>query len=214
MGGWSHSQYKSFATCPKKIGYRRKGVYEPYNPAMARGNRIHKDAENYLNKVHKNVPATLANFKDELSALRRKKPVAEQEVAVDENWNPVSWKSSKAWLRYKVDAQYDRKDYTTVIDFKTGRVYPEDHEEQLELYALGAVRTQGAKRVIGEAWYFDQDHIQEYLDYPLDLFDEIEARWRKRAEKLLYAEDFPATPGRHCDWCGYSMQKGSPCEDG
>ena len=215
MGGWSFSQYKQFTTCPKKIGYRRKGVYEPYNPAMKRGNLLHKDAEDYLNGVHQKIPATLSNFKEEFDELRAKEAQAEVDVAVDEFWNPVAWKSKDAWLRYKVDARVEEEDgSTTVIDFKTGRIYMNDHEEQLELYALSEIRLHGTERVRGEAWYFDQDHIESYVDITQADVDEIEARWRQRAKALLSETEFRALPGKHCSWCGYNAARGGPCNEG
>ena len=213
MPAWSHSQWKAFQTCPKKIGYRRKGIREPMNRYMSRGNRIHKDAEDFLLGKQKSVPATLANFKDAMIELRKKKPTAEEEIAVTESWERVDWRDKRAWLRYKIDANYGPKNNRKVIDFKTGKIYLDDHTDQLELYALAEMKIRGATKVSCEAWYFDQHEILDLCDHTEKDVSELEEKWTERARELLEAQEYPATPGYHCGICGYNAKKGGPCEE-
>lgn len=214
MSSWSWSTWKSYITCPKKIGYKLKGIKEPWSRQMGRGTRLHKDAERYLLGDYHSVPVTLSNFQAPLEELRVAGAIPEEEFAVDEAFNRVDWKSSSAWLRWKTDATYEEADGTkVVIDFKTGNMYPDDHRQQLGLYALGEFKLFGTERVRCEAWYFDQDHIETYVNFHRDQAEGLEEMWRERANKLLSAKEYPATPGRHCRWCGYSQATGGPCKD-
>lgn len=208
---WSYSRLTTYERCPKQLEYKIKRTPEASSEALERGNRIHKDAEQYLQGVHKQVPATLQAFEPEFKQLRKKKAVAEAQIAVSADWRRVEWFSREAWLRIVIDAQHpETKTQDTLIDFKTGREYP-DHLEQLELYALVFFKLKPKlKEVNGELWYIDQEKIVHDV-FPCDQEKELEEKWTERATPMLIAEEFPATPGRHCNWCGFASAKGGPC---
>lgn len=208
---WSYSRLTTFERCPAQMKYKLDRVPEAASPAMERGSRIHKDAEEYLLGKHKQVPATLQGFEGEFKDLRKQKAVPEAQIAVNEFWEPVKWFDSAAWLRIVIDAQYaESKARDVLIDFKTGRAYP-DHLEQLELYALVYFKLKPKLREVeGELWYLDQQDIT-HDTFPSSQTEALEAKWRERAEPLVAAQEFPATPGRHCNWCPFSSAKGGPC---
>lgn len=212
---WSYSRLTTYEKCPKKFKYKIDRVREAPSPAMERGSRIHKDAEEFLKGKHKKVPATLLAFEPELKELRKLEAVPEEQIAVTSAWQRVEWFSPEAWLRIVIDARHliPARQSTKVIDFKTGRMYQE-HLDQLELYSLVFFRLgRGTLREVeGELWYIDHTEIVHHTFGESEV-DDFEFRWRERIDPMLKAKEYPPTPGSHCRWCGFAASKGGPCRD-
>jgi len=207
---WSYSRLTTYERCPAQLAYRTAKTPEIPSPAMERGNRIHKDAEEYLRGIHKQVPATLQGFAPEFRELRKLKARAEDQIAVDEDWRRVEWFSPQAWLRIVIDARHSIEDGQKLIDFKTGNTYP-DHLDQLELYALTFFKLEEKLRTVeGELWYLDKQNIIHDV-FDAEQVESFEKKWQTRAAPLLTAKEFPATPGRHCNYCGFASLRGGPC---
>lgn len=110
-----------------------------------------------------------------------------------------------------------------VIDFKTGKLY-DGYDEQLELYALTAFRKWPDVELVGPTlWFVDQGlqvggpHATHALPgvvtwYARTQVPAIEKAWRAKAKRVLTDTRYVARPGKQCQWCPYSKEKGGPCE--
>jgi len=101
------------------------------------------------------------------------------------------------------------------IEFKTGKVYPE-HATQLRLYALaGFIMHPEATEARAENWYLDgaPSPLVGYVAQRSAL-EGLKREFTEFARPLLNDDLYPATPGRHCNWCGFAKSKGGPCDFG
>lgn len=179
--------------------------------AFERGIRVHDSAELYVRGGVELIPE-LGRFENEFNELRdlydEGKVSLEGEWAVDEQWNPVAWKSHDAWLRMKLDAFVDHGDGTgRVIDYKTGkRVFNEvKHTEQGQVYQLGAyMRFHNLQKLTVEFWYLDlgETDVKTYTrDQGTAYFDKYNTRFLA----VTSATEFPPNPNVHsCRWCPYN----------
>jgi RecB family exonuclease len=215
---WSYSRYAAYTKCPfsAKCKFIDK-LPEPDSPALARGSDIHKEAEDYSTGLLKRLPKSLALFKDEFRDLRKRKASlnVEGQFAVDKEWNEVGWFASNAWLRAMIDCFYDYdrdgERVRKVIDYKTGKIRPENMA-QLDLYALVMFAVdESIDRVEAEFWYLDQGEIRTKL-YSREHMPELQATWAKKVKPMLTDTSFPPTPCNVCRWCTFSKAKNGPCK--
>lgn len=214
MDAWSYSRWKDYVLCPFKAKCKHiDKMREPENPAMARGQAIHKKSEDFLNGIIKGVPAELKTFAAEFRTFRKLKAVAEQQWAFTKRWQPTSWFGKDAWCRIKVDimAVFASGTEAIISDVKTGKKYPE-HEEQLSLYAVGGflalpdvqeIETQMAYVDIGEE--FKKTFLRE------NLLDERK-QWERNVSPMMNDTRFAPRPGGHCTRCHYRKSNGGPCK--
>jgi hypothetical protein len=221
---WTISALKDFETCPAKyqwsylfdvadwlaIGY--KVVPAKGSAAMDRGTEIHQTCENYLNGVAPGLHAAIGpTWQAWIKDLKDIGAKAEQQWEFDCDWYPFSITSGPLWLRMKLDAHYPvGKDQMHVIDFKTGKPYPQNME-QIEVYALGAfARYDDVNEVIGSLWYLDHEEPHEKT-FTRPQASKLARKWEGRARRLLEAEAYPPRVNRFCNWCPYNHKKGGPC---
>lgn len=227
---WSFSTFNDYQNCPLLVRFKKVDkIKEPENPdpnsPLVRGNRIHKLAEDYsLGKI-KRIPKELELFVDEFKELRKKKKIlnVEQELAVDIDWNPCSWKAwDVAWLRAKIDLSYVDGDRLIIVDYKTGKVNRRTIQ-QLELYAvLGFIfGPDHITEVQCEYWFLDHGVIvpdetenEEPLIFTRTQALKLQKEWSKRTKKMLSDTTYKATPSRVCSWCFFGQsgvdKKGGP----
>ena len=130
------------------------GREEMQSPAAQRGEAIHKMFEAYVKDALDWAPTA-----DHWAILERWQPKLDQlckDIAkADAGGTEVLWqfddewysleapKGSKyginydAWHRQKLDAWFVAKIRGTLIDYKTGKAYPQKHDDAMEGYALG-----------------------------------------------------------------------------
>jgi hypothetical protein len=106
-----------------------KEVTEKQSPQMAEGNRVHKALENRIKdrtplpddlKIHERIVIRMEK------AAEGGNIVAEQKMALDENFQPVSYfsKNPPVWVRGITDVTIERGDKAAVFDWKTGKRDP------------------------------------------------------------------------------------------
>ena len=216
LKAWSFSRLRRWEECPKraKYGYLDR-LPEPKGPALERGIRVHEGTERFLIGQRRDLLPELEFFADDLKTLKKRGAVAEEEWAFTSKWKATGWAATNAWLRMKTDVHYQEDIALTIIDFKTGREYPE-HTDQLELYGVGGVAMGLADpngTVTVEAWYLDSGEIIS-TEYDFDYLVERQGHWERRARPMLTDTEFKATPSRWaCRFCPFGKSKGGPCQD-
>lgn len=212
---WSYSRYGVYKSCPRKwkLQYVDK-LPTAQNAAMARGERIHKDAELYVSEVTDVLAPELQLFAKQFAAER-----AHPGVGVEEEWaftsrlTPTGWFNKDCWLRIKVDLVLPLPNRVVrVTDHKTGQVKDRgQYDDQLELYALGAMLTfDDVDTVVTTIRYLDHG-IEPEKTYSYRQYPQLRSSWLHRVRKMQQDVEFKPTPGEACRWCDFSKTKGGPC---
>lgn len=137
MVAWSHSVLDSFETCPlrHKLTKITKVVKEPQTTEMAYGNRVHKELELRIGK--KTPLSEFSRYEEVAAALERKavggQIVAEQRMALNAQFQPVSFFDKATWVRAITDVSIYKGSKAFVGDYKTGN--PKPNSPQLRLTA-------------------------------------------------------------------------------
>jgi hypothetical protein len=219
---WSFSRYKDHKECPAKAKYKHLDKLPEFAdgnkpPAMLRGEAIHKEGEDYLRGKTRTVPASFKAFHKEMQELRKAKAIPEGKWGMSIKWTVADFFDwAGCWVRLVLDAHYcpDKKT-ARVIDFKTGRIYP-DNEEQMELYALGGfAHYPNAEVVSTELWYLDQPRNKENPKVKLYTRGDVEKlkrKWRENVIPILSEKRFAPRPGDYCNRCAYSKRRDGPCK--
>ena len=210
----SWSRLSTYIQCPRK--FQSQYINKDYpdegdNPHFIRGNRIHKQLENYINSKLKGtalpsmtaeaqratpvIDKVLANY-DTISA--------EMQLALDQEWRECSWFDPPHKVRYRciIDFLAIRGDEALCIDFKTGKVRNyEDNHGQLHLTAAMVMMLHPEINRI-RCTYLFVDHKQsssldltrEELPEQLDYFNKYHGIVNKE-------EDWAPTKHAYCNWC-------------
>lgn len=224
---WSLSAMKQYYKCPAQYAYQRfDRLKTPAVPALEKGTKVHSLGEAYLKGEIQGVPKEYDNFRTELKAIKRMGFIAEANWAVAKGWVACRWDDWKVnWCLGKTDAHlYNKKTkHLDIIDFKTGRIYP-DHEEGAEVYsALGTGYYPDMKTSSVEFWYLDQGDSnvgQSPFTYNREEIEGIREKWERKAHRMLMAKKFEPRPSKFgCRFCGFrsnvALADGSmgPCEE-
>jgi CRISPR/Cas system-associated exonuclease Cas4 (RecB family) len=217
IDAWSWSRYYDYITCPFKAKCKHVDkLKEPGNEAMARGNNIHKDAEDYTKGLVTKLPESLKLFKKEFADLKKRKPSVERQDAFDKDWNYLGeggWFSKLAWLRVKMDASYFniKTRELVVIDHKTGKV--REYGDQLGLYAAADAGIQiGIATIRPVIWYLDQGEIVDDVVYSIDDAKDLQKVWSKKTKPMLNDTRFAPKPHANCKYCHFRKDNGGPCK--
>ena len=214
---WSYSAWQTYKQCP----FKYKCAYIDKLPrgsseALDKGNAIHLQAENFLNRVTTAVPPTLMKFDKHLKSLLRQKGLkVEQALAFTDQWEPCPWDDPLAWLRMKLDVLHPLGGNGAFVgDWKTGKVYP-DHPEQLGIYALGCFKGLDSDIVIAEDWYVDSGVKSKPELFNRDVDERpLQRMWEGRVERMEVDKTWAPTVNKFCKWCAFSKGKGGPCKHG
>jgi CRISPR/Cas system-associated exonuclease Cas4 (RecB family) len=215
---WSYSRWSDYEKCPlsAKLKHLDK-IQEPVNDAMLRGGEVDRKATDYVTGKLKKLPEELFRYEEEFKDLLKKKRILQpqQDLALTKLWTPTSWFGKDAWLRIKMDVFYDdlKTNVRKIIDYKTGKIRIE-HENQLELYAVGglAYAAKSIKTFETELWYLDQGHTTPKVFTRAEA-ESLKPKWEKRVKKMLSDTTFKPNPGSNCTWCYFGQsgkKKGGP----
>jgi CRISPR/Cas system-associated exonuclease Cas4 (RecB family) len=165
------------------------------------------------------IPPELERFEKEFEILRKAKATAEENWCFRDDWTATRYDDwNRVWLRVKTDAHYlevakkGRRRETTVhiIDYKTGREYPE-HVKQRSLYALGAfLKYPDAVRAVAEHWYLEAG-VERKTEYAAADLEDLKAEWSDKTTALLNDTTFAPRPGAYCQYCHFRKAQGGPC---
>lgn len=237
MTAWTISKWQQWVQCglnyalehePKRVIKRFPGwkigklPAREEGPALRRGTEIHEALEVYLTTER----AELDEFEFKTPWLVAFKALR-KEIAAGTGGTEVLWQFDDQWCethpgvlpwhRQKLDAWYVYEARARVIDFKTGKRYPDKHRDQMEVYAIGVFAMfEQVDTVVTELWYVDEPEflpLRKEFDREKDA-DRLARKWEARAQTFLTDERFEARPGRHCTWCPFNASKGGPCTKG
>jgi hypothetical protein len=221
---WSYSRLQVYNKCPRQAKYKfvDRLPEGPEGPAIVRGKLLH-DASAAL--VAGQRPTTWDDEQERLFTPRLPlynsmhehgfKP--EQQAAFTIDWEPTDWFGPRAWLRVVFDAVgTDQPGTLSVLEVKSGKVYPE-HKEQETLYAAAGVALDpSAKEIEVGMLYLDQPTLPvKATRYSAEQAKALQPVWEEKARPMLTDTIFPARAGPYCQWCPYSgRHRNGPCEVG
>lgn len=215
---WSVSRYNDWAPdeggCPKFAHYKHIiKIKEPEenSPAMARGSRIHQEAEDYLKNKTNIITPDMKIFEKEFKFLKKYGADAEADWTFRRDWTMTKWDDwDNAWVRVKLDAKllYDDNSLQ-VIDFKTGKI--NEYPLQMKLYGVaGFLAHPEVDRIDTELWFLDhpkqKDKNPKIVSYDRSEFEGLRKEWEMRIMPMLRDRAFPPKPSRKCNWCFYRKE--------
>jgi hypothetical protein len=227
LTAWSYSRLSTYEKCAlqAKLKYINK-LPEPPSDALEKGSNAHDVLAQYLRGdlplveqggmvTPDDIPGW-AHFGSLLNDLRALEPLVEQQWGFNCSWDPVGWFGKDTWFRSVLDAALVYGDDTgDVIDFKTGKPYPQDTAKQAELYAISMVRRYPAlTHATVRFWYVDpqQKGAEAVYRFSRDQAEAAMPKWEKKAERMLTDEIMAPRPGEHCRFCPFAKAKGGPCK--
>jgi len=171
----SWSRLSSYLECPMK--FKAQYIDKDYpddsdNVHFARGNRIHKQLEKYINhkKGQGDMPSMSAEAQNAIPLIdnifdNNDTVVAERQLAIDQSWVKCDWFAKPAVVRYRgiVDMLAIKDDTMLSVDFKTGkfREYADGHG-QLHLSTAILFSVMPNVNVITNSYVF-VDHKQTII---------------------------------------------------
>lgn len=218
---WSFSRYSDYRQCPLKFKLKHLDkIKEPPNDAMARGQRVHDHAANFIKgklaKLPTELKAYAAEFK-KLRALMKKVSagvVVEEDWAFTKDWTQTTWNDwAHCWVRIKLDCAFRTDDVTLRIkDWKTGKFRgansdkTQEYLEQLELYVLAAFLLMPfLETVIPSLEFVDAD--EQYPPEPLIFtradVPRLQKLWAARVAPMFADKQFAPRPNSLCRFCHY-----------
>jgi len=180
------------------------------SPAAARGTALHLQIEQYLKGLEP-LPEDLKDWEEPLQTLKNENPFVEAEWGYSKNWLPRKWTAKTSWVRVKPDAVSFTGVAARVVDFKTGKQYP-DHSTQTKLYVTAVFsKFPEVQEVRAELWYLDQNKIVAE-NFRREELSELKTLWKEKTKDMLSDTVYTPNPGFYCKWCPFRIELGGPCQ--
>ena len=201
---WSFSRLNNYETCPKKFWHTsvRKDVTEAEGEAMVYGKLVQKALEKRVGKGT-SLPLNLQHLERyaKLLADSEGEKFTEQQLAIDNMFNPCDWFGKQTWCRAILDLAIVKGSHAIVIDYKTGKI--KDDFTQLKLAGVLLMLHKPEIQTIELCYLWTKDKKLTRADNLLrredikqvisDLMPRI-----KKYEAAHRTESFPARPGFLC----------------
>jgi len=210
----SHSRLSTFKSCPRKfkLQYIDKAFPDDSdNPNFVRGNRVHKQLEDYLMWINSggaiaepslgrealNVVPIIQKVHANYSTV-----MPEQQLATTKDWGKTGWFAKNVVYRAILDLIGLFKKSGIIIDYKTGKV--RDYDEyggQLHLNATMLFAIYEELEVIDVAYVF-ADHKQtiSVRFYRKD-FQEFRSYFDDQHRIVNTEEKWEPKINQYCKWC-------------
>lgn len=201
---WSFSRLNNYEICPKKFWHTsvQKDVREGEGEAMRYGKLVHKALELRVGKGTP-LPLNLQHLERYASLLADSdgEKLTEQQLAIDNMFNPSDWFSKETWCRAIIDLAIVKDIHALVLDYKTGKISDDFtqlrlagimlllHKPEIQTVELGYLWTKDKKLTRDDTCLTRAD-IKRVIS---DLMPRI-----KKYEAAHRTESFPARPGFLC----------------
>lgn len=198
----SYSLLESFANCPHKA-YRkyfaRDLPRQPESPEQALGNRIHKEAERFINDL---TADSCENKTIEALALPMKQmgAFAETKLGMMADGRGRDF-FKEPWARGVVDVTVMQVSTAVIFDWKTGKVREDPKELAFHAMLLKA-NYPNIKTIKGAYVWLKENALGPMYD--LSSTDRVYNATRVAADRLeerLKSQHWPKTPNALCGWC-------------
>lgn len=209
---WSYTALLDYETCPHAYAAKRvyKTVKDEMSPAGVWGNDVHEKLENRLVKGTP-LPADMPFEKwarvVERSVGPQDQLKCELQLALNRNFQQVSWFAKDAWCRAIVDVLLLKERGATafVYDWKTGKVKTDKTQLKLFVGVLSAVYPD-IQRFITKFIWLKHDQVTPartegdtvMRDWVPEIWAEMIPRVQ-RMEAAYNAEIFPMTKNGLCN---------------
>lgn len=208
----SHSGLSTYLKCPRIW----ESIYilgEPRpekNRASSRGDDIHAFLEAFfLGAPYPSAVKELRPWQRFMEALTVYEPEPEKKLAVDKEWRACDYDSPEAYFRGKLDLYYEDGPMVHIYDWKSGRIYEEDHRRQGESYVCISPVTDSYRT---NFVYIDRPLIVHSTNHSMDTRKDLAAGLKEQIEVVRSAEEFPPTPSEYtCRYCHLSWRNGGKC---
>lgn len=208
---WSYTALTAFENCPASYAAERFFCTSTFveTEAIKWGNRVHTCAENMLkgqpvretiDVIDLLLPFTGTMIKAQKAGAEL---LVEQEIALNENMQPVAWFAKDAWFRGKLDATVVKDGKASIFDWKTGKV--KDDPDQLRIFAAALSILRPEIETFAPKFIFLKD--KKVLGCAEIAKSEIPGIWEgvlSRVERMKQAwvsGNFPARASGLCPWC-------------
>ena len=210
---WSYSRYSMYAKCPAQFQWHYiLKMPRTTSHALERGLAIHAKAENFVNGKIKGMPKELLKFSDEFKALKKefkkKHGYCEPDISTNTDGSPATRETTNYFIGFADFFHSPPKDNLTVIDYKTGRKYPE-HRDQGHAYSTFLLQQNPEQKAIDvEFWYLDSGDVLDFHFKQKDL-PRMLTLWERRINKMYADKKYLPTPHKFCNWC--AKKKAGKC---
>jgi hypothetical protein len=215
---WSFSSLMQFEKCPYSV-YLQRVEKSPGPPPRdddprERGNRIHKDAELFI-QGDGGITPLLKKIEPQLEAARTAysegRAQVEQMWKFDTDWTPTEWGTH--WSLVKCDLVEDpNQPHMTITDWKSGKSWGNEvkHGMQMQHYAVhGFLKYPDTVMITTRLVYTDEGAVRKKV-YTRDGLPALAERWKERALKLTTATTFKPKPNKsNCKWCDFGPNDGT-----
>jgi CRISPR/Cas system-associated exonuclease Cas4 (RecB family) len=210
---WSYSVLNKFLQCPHEAWHRYVLKDVPYaeTPQMELGNEVHTALENRLKG--KPLPREYDRYEFFAQPLGRYEGIQpEMKLGVTAKGVPCSFFADDVWGRGKIDVPIVVGDSAVILDWKTGKVWEDPFELQVQAVLLKA-HYPNLERIVGSyVWLadsrvgviYDLTDTQKTWEKINRIMDEVGHRkkmgvWEKK-------------PGKLCSWCPVKSCEHNTCK--
>lgn len=202
---WSYTSINQFVNCPRQYQLLRvtKEVKQTESEEMKWGNTVHKHLENRV-KEGTPLPDSLSHLESLVRKLTTQEGdvFTEQQMAINADFEPVTWFDRKAWCRGIVDVGVKRGKLFWVGDYKTGKRRPDS--DQLMLFAALVMHHNPEVDTVKTSFIWLKDRSMDTERYTREQLPEIWQHFMPKITRLEKAYDndkWPAKPSGLCGWC-------------
>ena len=211
---WSWSRLQTFEECPKKFYHIniKKDVPFPDSPALQKGRDEHKALEQAViqwggGSIHPDVIHMAPFIQQFCQAYDEVTP--EMKITLTEDLHTTDWRDwDGAWCRSALDLVGVKGDTAAIVDWKTGKPWPDGGQLKLNAGALMAADPRINK--VTTAYIYIHHQQSESKTYTREQFEDIWGGFRERAGRIQVANvnnDWPAKQNRFCGRCPVPKSK-------
>lgn len=212
---WSWTSLDTHEGCPRRWKHKYiDKLPEAKGPALIRGGRVHEALEIAVTTTDAVAEEASPWLNTRVDLYRSWGVQAEVSVFVGRDWreipaDPDRYIPRGCYTMAKLDLLSLKDGFFG--DWKTGKIYPDKHVAQGELYALVLASVTGRKTWDFDAIYVDQGEVAPY-QFEFDDIGAAQRRWDARARPLFEDTAWPKKPSRLCSWCPFHTSKKGPCD--